>query len=153
MSSAFQTTISNWFKNLSFGGIIGAVTYKLGGWDLLLQSLLWVIALNMISGIYAAAKGLNGLKVSSSILGEGIFKKAFILLIISMGVVLDSVFKVNIIRNFLCYWYMGKEGISFIENLGKANIPFPESIKNVLQVFVDMKLPIPIIPEDEKKNG
>lgn len=98
----------------------------------LLWGLLIGIAIDFITGI---AKGyiIDG-KPDSSQLRSGMFKKAGILLVVTLGYGLSVLFSdVNCVvaHGILCY-YIYMELISILENLTQLGVPLPKVLKKVL---------------------
>lgn len=98
----------------------------------LLWGLLVGIAIDFITGI---AKGyiIDG-KPDSSQLRSGMFKKAGILLVVTLGYGLSVLFSDSnhvIAHGVLCY-YIYMELISILENLTQLGVPLPKVLKKVL---------------------
>lgn len=108
--------------------IMGALSYLLGGWDILIISLLLMMLLDYLSGI---AKGLYKKELSSKIGFKGILKKFLILLIVSVAVICEKV-GIPAIREVTIMFFLVNEGISVLENASQTGLQIPESIKEVL---------------------
>ncbi len=112
----------------SIGG--GWVIAQLGGWDLLLQTLVTFMLLDFISGIIKALweKGL-----SSQLCFIGITKKLLIFILITVAVSLERILGNQIpLRELVVFFYLTQEGLSILEN-SSTFIPLPEKLKAVFQ--------------------
>lgn len=114
-------------------GIGTGLVYLWGGFDVAIQCLLIAIALDYVSGIIKAFV----LKELSSTVGfRGILKKVGILVVVALAVLIDRVTgESGAIRTLVIYYFVANEGLSIIENAGKAGLPIPHSIKEALQAL------------------
>lgn len=114
-------------------GIGTGLVYLLGGFDVAMQCLLIAIALDYVSGIIKAFV----LKQLSSTVGfRGILKKVGVLVVVALAVLIDRVTgESGAIRTLVIYYFVANEGLSIIENVGKAGLPIPHSIKEALQAL------------------
>lgn len=113
-------------------GIIGSITYTLGGWDMLIQILVTLMVVDYITGILIA---IIEKKLNSSIGFKGLFKKFAILIIIMVAVQVDMAIgnPANYFRNIVCLLYIANEAISILENCGKLGVPLPTFLMNILE--------------------
>lgn len=114
-------------------GIGTGLVYLLGGFDVAMQCLLIAIVLDYVSGIIKAFV----LKQLSSTVGfRGILKKVGVLVVVALAVLIDRVTgESGAIRTLVIYYFVANEGLSIIENVGKAGLPIPKSIKEALQAL------------------
>ena len=118
----------------------GAVAQALGGWDVALRVLVGFMAADYITGLLVAAvwhkssKSANG-ALESNACFKGLLKKAVILLIVWLAAMLDRVTGSDFVRTAVCLFYIGNEGLSILENSVIMGVPWPMSIKNVLEVM------------------
>lgn len=113
--------------------ICTGLIYLLGGLDVALTCLLIAIVLDYVSGLIKAFVTKN---LSSKIGVKGIIKKVSILLIVMLAVLIDRVTgETGAIRTLVIYYFVANEGLSVLENLGQAGVPFPQSIKKALKVM------------------
>ena len=114
-------------------GIGTGLVYLWGGFDVAMQCLLIAIALDYVSGIIKAFV----LKELSSTVGfRGILKKVGILVVVALAVLIDRVTgESGAIRTLVIYYFVANEGLSILENAGKAGLPIPHSIKEALQAL------------------
>lgn len=108
--------------------IMGAITYLLGGWDILIISLLIMMALDYVSGII---KGLYKKELSSKIGFKGLLKKFVILIIVSLAVLCEKI-GIPAIREITIVFFAVNEGLSILENAAEMGLPIPEKIKESL---------------------
>lgn len=123
-------SVEKYFNSISSisAVIVGALTYLLGGWDILIIALLILMVLDYISGIL---KGLYTKKLSSQIGFKGILKKIFILIIVSLSVICEKL-GVPAIREITIVFFAVNEGLSILENATEMGLPIPEAIKDTL---------------------
>lgn len=123
-------------KEAMAGGILAIIatilSAALGGWDVTLQVLIYFMFFDYVTGLTAAIKAR---KVDSDAMFWGGVRKIVVLGVIAMAVSLDKLFGFEdpIIQNAAFYFYIGREGLSIIENLGKLNVLVPDAIKERLE--------------------
>lgn len=107
-------------------------TFLLGGWDMILQLLTILIVADYITGIAAAIKAKN---LSSDIMYWAGFRKASIFVVIIIAVYFDQVMNNgdNVFRDIAIWFYISREGLSVIENLGNVGMYVPPFLKNILK--------------------
>jgi len=108
----------------------GLLTGLLGGWDLALQILVLFVVLDYITGLAAA---WYEKKLDSNIGFRGIAKKILLFVPVAVAYALDKALGQNILRSLAIWFYMANEGLSVLENLGRAGVPIPEPIKTALE--------------------
>lgn len=123
-------------KEAAVGGVIAAIgtsiAAALGGWDIALQLLIYAMAIDYVTGLLGAIKQR---KVNSEVMFWGGVRKGVVLLIVALSIMLDQ-FVGNespVFRTLALYFYIGREGLSIIENLGVLNVIVPGIIKERLQ--------------------
>nr|DAI90571.1 MAG TPA: holin [Caudoviricetes sp.] len=118
--------------NLIVAGIGGMFTYLFGGWDTCLIVLVLFMCLDYATGLISA--GIQG-KLNSKIGYKGIAKKASILIVLIVAVLLDRLLNNGIwaFRTLVCYFYIANEGISILENCGKCGVPLPQKLLKALE--------------------
>ena len=118
------------------------VAHALGGWDAAMQVLVALMVLDYLTGILVAAVWQRSNKSSTGALDskagfKGLCKKGMILLLVWLGVLLDNAFGTTYVRMAVIIFFIGNEGISFLENLGLMGVPFPEFLKKALEALRD----------------
>lgn len=114
-----------------FTGIATITTALLGNWDIAIQMLFIVMGLDILTGVVNGVKDKN---FTSKRLRQGIGTKALYLIIIILCYQLD-LFIGNgtpIFRTGACYLYVFVESTSIVENIGKAGVPLPKKLVEVL---------------------
>jgi toxin secretion/phage lysis holin len=115
----------------AIGGVIisGAIAL-FGGWDALMTGLVVMVSIDYLTGLIAAA--ING-KLDSTVGWKGILKKVLVFLIVAVAATVDKTTGVtgNVLRSAACLFYIGNEGISIVENLGRAGVRIPAQLKNL----------------------
>ena len=110
--------------------VLGTLSTLLGGWDVALQVLVVLVALDYISGVVAAFH----LKEVNSYKGFwGIVKKIMLFIPVAVATMLDVVIGQEILRNLAIWFYIANEGISILENLGKIGVLVPPGITDALE--------------------
>lgn len=123
-------------KETALGGAIAAIgtalAAVLGGWDISLQILLYAMVLDYATGFLAAAKEK---RIDSDVMLWGGVRKVVVLGVIGLCVKLDTLlgYETPILRTAAFYFYLGREGLSIVENLGKLNVLVPDAVKERLQ--------------------
>ena len=122
---------------------IGAfIANELGGWDVLLQVLIGMMAVDYLTGLLIAAIWKKSNKSESGALDseasfKGLARKCMILLLVYVAVLLDAAIETHYIRAAVIIFYIGNEGLSLLENLCIMGVPHPKFLENVLQVLRD----------------
>ena len=123
--------------------IAGILANFLGGWDIWLAALLTVMSLDIFTGILKAIlmrsnKSESGGLNSVSMFRGGI-KKIFILLMVALGTVLDSIISPDnvFIRVMVVSYYIANESLSILENIGACGLPLPKALYKILDSLKD----------------
>ncbi|CAM2950457.1 phage holin family protein [Paenibacillus sediminis] len=116
---------------VAFGGSL--VTYLTGGWSESLSFLLFVIAVDVISGVSASVKEGKGL--SSAVGSAGLAKKGLMLLVILLAHRMDVLLGTDIAMSGAVYFYIANELISIVENYGRIGLPLPEKMRDIIAVL------------------
>lgn len=115
--------------NSIFAAIGTAIAKAFGGWDMALQVLVALIALDYITGVAIA---IVNQKLSSEIGFRGLLKKMMIFALVYLSVLVSKATETELIRTFVIMFYIANEGISVLENAGKLGVPYPQKLKDVL---------------------
>lgn len=123
------------FKILSAMGMTLCNAW-LGGWDISIKLLVFFMVTDYVTGVLVGAKSH---KLSSDVMYWGGIRKAAILVVIAIAVMLDELIGniTPIFRTLAVYYYVGREGLSVVENLGLLNVPLPPFLKRVLTQLED----------------
>ena len=123
-----------------FNGVIAtigtALTYLIGGWNIVLGILAICIIVDYVTGLM---KGLMHKELSSSVGFDGLLRKAAIFLVIILANQLDLAANNsnNLFRTMACYFYIANEGISITENIAMLGVPLPDFIVKALVKLKD----------------
>lgn len=111
------------------------ISHLLGGWDSMVQVLVWFMAADFALGILAAFKTH---KVDSQIMLWGGVNKVLVLLLVGLGVKLDMLVGMQepYIRTAIIWFYIGREGLSLVENYGKLGNTLPDFL---MDFFAQLK--------------
>ena len=112
--------------------ICGIFGFLYGKADGLIYALLVFIILDYITGLTVAC--INK-KLSSDVGYKGIAKKGVILIIVSIGNIVDIYILGGgaVCRSTVIGFYLANEGISILENAGNLGIPLPKKLVAVLK--------------------
>lgn len=90
----------------------------IGGWDLMLRTLLVFMAADVLTGILASARRKS---LDSEVMLWGGVGKVMVLLLVGIGAQLDALLSMQdpYIRTAVIWFYIGREGLSILENYGK----------------------------------
>lgn len=134
-------------KEFSFNSIVSLfgtfVTYWLGGWD---QALKFLVAFMVIDYVTGVLVGIKKKKLNSEIMFWGGIRKAVILIVIAIAVMLDTLVgnEQPLIRTLATMYYVGREGLSTIENIGALGVKIPSFVSEPVSKLSK-------IDEDEKE--
>lgn len=121
--------------------ISGVVIQLLGGWDVWLAALITVICLDILTGIIKAILMRSNKSPSGGLSSESMFrggvKKIFILLMVALGTVLDSIISPEevFIRTMVVTYYIANESLSILENIGACGVPLPNTLYMILDTL------------------
>lgn len=118
------------------GGYIASV---FGGWDIPLQTLLIFMCLDVVAGLLLAKSGHSKKSksgyISSETFTDGLLKKGFTLIIVLVGVYLDNLIGLNIVRNAVILGFIAAEGISLTEHAITAGVKMPAVVTDALEII------------------
>ena len=104
----------------------------------MLQVLVIFMITDYVTGWVVAILG-NSIKTESGHLDsriswKGILKKGLALAVVLLGTMLDkAIGQDHAFRTMATWFYIANEGLSILENLALAGIPFPTGFKNMLE--------------------
>ena len=121
----------------------GAVAGALGGWDTMLQVLAVMMVLDYVTGLLAAWMG-RSTKTETGHLDSragfaGLCRKALMLLVVLMCAAVDRLLpsEAAVFRSMMIWFYVANEGLSVLENLALAGVPFPSAVRKALEQVRD----------------
>lgn len=108
--------------------IIGLLTWFFGGIDGVMKVLLAFVIVDYVTGTIAAKKNHE---LSSAVGFWGITTKVLIFALIGVVHLVDVhlLGDTSALKTAVCLFYIGNEGISILENLDKAHVPFPAKLR------------------------
>ena len=108
----------------------GFCSYWLGGYDLLLKTVLCLTVLDFITG---TGQAIYNKTFTACACAKGTIKKVFIYLTVALSVIVGHFIGDNIpIREIVITFYIVSEGMSTLENIGKV-IDYPAKLKEIFQ--------------------
>ena len=108
----------------------GFFFYWLGGYDLLLKTVLCLTVLDFITG---TGQAIYNKTFTAHACAKGTMKKVFIYLTVALSVIVGHFIGDNIpIREIVITFYIVSEGMSTLENIGKV-IEYPAKLKEIFQ--------------------
>lgn len=111
------------------GAVGGCIAYWLGGWDVLLKTIVFLAVVDYITGII---KGIYTKELSSEIGFEGLLKKIVMFIVIAVSYVIQVLIGGTIpLREVVIMFYITNEALSLLENAA-IFIPIPDKLKSVL---------------------
>ena len=111
------------------GAIRGIIAYFLGGWDVLLKTIVFLAVLDYITGLI---KGIYLKQLSSEVGYKGLLKKVFMFIVIAVAYEIQKFLNHAIaLREIVITFYVCNEAISLLENVAEF-IPIPDKLKTVL---------------------
>lgn len=120
-------------------GVMGVAAEVLfGTWSDALMALVVAMLIDYVSGVIAAYIS-PALSLNSQRGFRGILKKIMILLLVSLGHVLDTAMHQQIICIAVTYFFLGNEGLSIVENAAKAGVPIPTKLRDQLEQLMEEK--------------
>lgn len=131
--------VKNWIlAALAASG--GFLSNMLGGWDMLLQVLIVIMAVDVITGWIVAGIFHKSPKTETGALDskigfKGLFKKFSVLLLILVAAQLDKAIGGSFSRTAVILFFCGNEGLSILENLALMGIEYPAFLKNALEAL------------------
>lgn len=122
-------------ENFVFAAIATAGTIAssfLGGWDIALKVLVVFIIADYVTGVLAALKRKQ---INSEVMFWGGIRKGALMLVIAIAVLLDELVgnESPVFRMLALYFYIAREGLSVVENLGLLGVWVPPAIKQLLE--------------------
>lgn len=115
-----------------FAGVLTVVSGYLGGWDSAVHTLAVFMVVDYATGLLV---GIRSKKLNSEVMFWGGIRKGAILVVIAIAVLLDELVGNDspIFRTLAIYFYVAREGLSVVENLGNLGVPLPSFIKTTLE--------------------
>lgn len=118
----------NWIS-IVFGFVGGLLSYWLGGWDILLKTIVFLAVIDYLTGIMKAVY----LKQLSSEIGfKGLLKKIMMFIVIAVSCVIQELIGGTVpLREVVIMFYIANEALSLLENAA-IFVPIPDKLRDVL---------------------
>lgn len=111
-------------------GCLSLIIYLIGGYDILIKTLLVMMVIDYITGIM---KGYKNKNINSNIAYRGLRKKVMVLFIVMAASQMDVILQGVGIRTLVLIFYVATEFLSILENAAILGIPIPEKLKVALE--------------------
>ena len=128
-----------------FISIIGTIfTFLFGGWSMLLNVLVFVMAVDYLTGVLVGLSGKSKKTkkggLSSKVGFKGLLKKVLILLIVTVAYRIDFVVNANQLLYYaVMLFYISNESISILENAALLDVPIPDKLINAIEALKEDK--------------
>ena len=118
----------NWISVV--GGVLGGfLAYWLGGWDVLLKTIVFMSILDYVTGWI---KAIYNKRMSSEIGFRGILKKIVMFIVIAVAYAIQLLVNDTVpLREVVITFYIANEALSILENAAEF-IKIPDKPKSVL---------------------
>lgn len=118
----------NWISVVC-GFVGGVIAHWLGGWDVLLKTILFLAVVDYITGVL---KGIYTKQLSSETGFVGLLKKIVMFIVIAVAFSIQELTGGTIpLREIVIMFYISNEALSLLENAA-IFVPVPEQLRNVL---------------------
>lgn len=120
----------------------GAISWVLGGFDILLLWLLIIMVLDILTGLteslyFKCSPKTNTGRFASSVFRVGLLHKGAILMVVVISVMVDHITGLGLVRDIVVTFYLLEEAMSCLENLARCGLPLPKKLTDVLEVLQD----------------
>ena len=122
-----------------------AVGYFLGGWDGLLQLMIFAMAVDYITGLAVAGVFKNSPKTENGALEtragfKGLMRKCCILIIVMLVTRLEMTLGDTVFcRSTVITFFTANEVLSVLENAGLMGVKYPVFLRDALEVLLKRK--------------
>ena len=119
----------------------GIIINRLGGWDIWLASLVFMMATDIVVGVIKAIVCKSDKSKSGGLSSQSMFlggmKKILILALVAIGTSLDEIITPGntYIRSAVTAYYITNELVSIFENIAACGLPLPKLFFKVLDVL------------------
>lgn len=120
---------------VAFVGVL--MQHLFGPFNETFETLLILMVIDYITGISAACINPN-MKLDSGKCGTGALKKVVILLLISATYRIDLIGQ-TMAKDVVMLFFIGREGLSILENAANCGLPIPQKLKDTLAQFTELK--------------
>lgn len=118
----------NWISIL-FGFIGGFFSYWLGGWDVMLKTIVFLAVVDYVTGVI---KGVYLKELSSETGFKGLLKKIVMFIVIAVAYMIQQLIGGTVpLREVVIMFYIANEALSLLENAA-IFVPIPDKLRGVL---------------------
>ena len=133
----------NWEKIVKWlSAAAGAIAgFFVKSWSPMLTALAVLMGMDYVSGLLVAAchrsPNTEGGGLSSEAGFVGLVKKAFILLLVLLAIVIDDMIGngTTVFQSSMTLWFIANEGLSILENAGLLGVKYPEKLRKALEAM------------------
>ena len=121
--------------------VLGTIfVFLFGGWSMLLNVLIFVMAADYVTGLLVGLAGKSKKTkkggLSSKVGFKGLLKKCLILLILTVAYRIDIVVNANQLLYYaVMLFYISNEAISILENAALLDVPIPDKLINAIEAL------------------
>jgi toxin secretion/phage lysis holin len=132
MGMVVVSVFRQWELKSVLASVGAMVSVAIGGWDVLSQALVALIALDVIGGL---ARAFVEKRLNSSIMRRGLVRKSCYFIAIILAVLVDravldgSPAARTLVISYLCV----NEALSVLEHLAAIGVPLPAQLKRALE--------------------
>ena len=122
-------------------GLMGGwIAGALGGWDMAMQTLVFCMVVDYVSGMIVAGVFHKSKKTDSgslkSLVGfKGLCRKLGQVALVALGYRLDLLMGTSYIRETIALAFIANECLSIVENMGLMGIPLPSVLVKAIDVL------------------
>lgn len=125
---------------LIFGAVGSAITHVFGEWTEGMTTLIILMVVDYITGVFVAAVFKNSSKtkgggLKSSVGYQGLIKKFVELLIVASMYRVDVMLGIDYLKNLCIIGFALNEIISITENAGLMGIPLPAAVTKAIELL------------------
>lgn len=120
---------------VAFVGVL--MQHLFGPFNETFETLLILMVIDYITGRSAACINPN-MKLDSGKCGTGALKKVVILLVIATTYRIDLIGQ-TMAKDVVMLFFIGREGLSILENAANCGLPIPQKLKDTLAQFTELK--------------
>ncbi|MBE3555580.1 MAG: phage holin family protein [Firmicutes bacterium] len=116
-----------------FAAVATLLTFVFGQWDTLMQGLVVFVTADLLAGSVAAVVTRD---LDSGQLFHSILRKVLVFVMVAVAAQLDKVMQTGqnpLLRTVTIWFFIGQEGVSIIENAGRAGLPLPTALRQALR--------------------
>jgi toxin secretion/phage lysis holin len=124
--------LNGWQIKSALAALASLFCWAIGGWDVLAQALVLLIALDVAAGL---ARAFVERRLNSSVMRRGLTRKSCYFLAIILAVLVDRsvLHGAPAMRTLVISYLCANEALSVLEHLAAIGVPLPEQLKRALE--------------------